>query len=254
MFRMAIANFIVDSPEAVCSCHPKTGKRARFQSNYPTAKGGRQSVGRPSAKERKPYNLDAILDVAVRVFRERGYDGSTLDDVARAAGITKASIYYHVRSKEELLARGVGRALDALFAVLDERPAKQGRAVERLKYIVHRTIEITVDELPEVALLLRVRGNTPVERRIMERRREFDHLISGVMRNAQRQLDLRADVEPRLATRLLFGMLNSITEWYRPGGGLDAPEVAEAIFRMAFEGLTPRTRGRFDKSTERLVD
>jgi AcrR family transcriptional regulator len=211
-------------------------------------------VGRPSAKERKPYNLDAILDVAVRVFRERGYDGSTLDDVARAAGITKASIYYHVRSKEELLARGVGRALDALFAVLDEPPAKRGRAAERLKYIVHRTIEITVDELPEVALLLRVRGNTPVERRIMERRREFDHLIGGVMRNAQRQLDLRDDVEPRLATRLLFGMLNSITEWYRPGGGLDAPEVAEAIFKMAFEGLTRRTGGRFDKSTERLVD
>ena len=185
-------------------------------------------MGRPSAKERKPYNLDAILDVAVRVFRERGYDGSTLDDVARAAGITKASIYYHVRSKEELLARGVGRALDALFAVLDERPSKQGRAEARLRYIVHRTIEITVEQLPEVALLLRVRGNTPVERRIMERRRAFDHLIARVMRNAQRQGDLRADVEPRLATRLLFGMLNSITEWYRPGGGLDAPEVAEA--------------------------
>ena len=84
-------------------------------------------VGRPSAKQRKPYNPDAILDVAVRVFREHGYDGSTLDDVAQAAGITKASIYYHVRSKEELLARGVGRALDALFAVLDERPAKRGR-------------------------------------------------------------------------------------------------------------------------------
>jgi len=199
-------------------------------------------VGRPSAKQRKPYNLDAILDVAVGVFRERGYDGSTLDDVARAAGITKASIYYHVRSKEELLARGVGRALDALFAVLDERPAKRGRAATRLKYIVHRTIEITVDKLPEVTLLLRVRGNTPVERQIMERRREFDHLIARVMRQAQRQGDIRADVEPRLATRLLFGMLNSITEWYRQGGRLDAPEVAEAISRIAFQGMEPGGR------------
>ena len=211
-------------------------------------------MGRPSAKQRKPYTLDAILDVAVRVFRERGYDGSSLDDVARAAGITKASIYYHVRSKEELLARGVGRALDALFAVLDERPAKLGRAVARLRYIVHRTIEATVDQLPEVALLLRVRGNTPVERRIMERRRTFDRLIARLMRNAQRQGDLRADVEPRLATRLLFGMLNSVTEWYRPGGGLDAPEVAEAIFRIAFEGMEQGARRGFDKSTERLVD
>jgi AcrR family transcriptional regulator len=194
-------------------------------------------VGRPSAKQRKPYNLDAILDVAVRVFRERGYDGSSLDQVARAAGITKASIYYHVRSKEELLARGVGRALDALFAVLDEPPAKKGRAAARLKYIVQRTIEITVDQLAEVALLLRVRGNTPAERRVLERRRQFDHLIAKLMRNAQRQRDLRADIDPRLATRLLFGMLNSITEWYRPGGELDAPEVAEAVFRIAFEGM-----------------
>jgi AcrR family transcriptional regulator len=199
-------------------------------------------VGRPSAKQRRPYNLDAILDVAVSVFRERGYDGSTLDDVARAAGITKASIYYHVRSKEELLARGVGRALDALFAVLDEPPARRGRASARLKYIVHRTIEITVDQLPEVTLLLRVRGNTPVERQIMERRREFDHLIARVMRQAQRQGDIRADVEPRLATRLLFGMLNSITEWYRQGGKLDAPEIADAISRIAFQGMEPGNR------------
>ncbi len=194
-------------------------------------------MGRPSAKQRKPYNLDAILDVAVRVFRERGYDGSSLDQVARAAGITKASIYYHVRSKEELLDRGVGRALDALFAVLDEPPAQKGRAAERFKYIVRRTIEITIDQLPEVALLLRVRGNTPAERRVLERRRQFDHLLAKLMENAQRQRDLRADIDPRLATRLLFGMLNSITEWYRPGGQLDAPEVAEAVFRIAFEGM-----------------
>ena len=50
-------------------------------------------VGRPSAKSRKAYNFDALLDVAVRVFLERGYDGSALDPVERAAGITKASIY-----------------------------------------------------------------------------------------------------------------------------------------------------------------
>lgn len=79
-------------------------------------------MGRPSAKSRKAYNFDALLDVAVRVFLERGYDGSSLDQVARAAGITKASIYYHARGKEELLLRGAGRAFDALFAVLENEP------------------------------------------------------------------------------------------------------------------------------------
>ena len=196
-----------------------------------------KSVARPSAKERKPYDMDAIVDIAVQVFLRRGYDGASLDQVAAAAGITKASIYYHADGKEALLARGAGRALDALFAVLEEPPAKKGRAAARLKYIVRRTIEITVDQLAEVALLLRVRGNTPAERRVLERRRQFDHLIGKLMESAQRQRDLRADIDPRLATRLLFGMLNSITEWYRPGGKLEAPEVAEAVFRIAFEGM-----------------
>jgi AcrR family transcriptional regulator len=200
-------------------------------------------VGRPSAKERKPYNTDAILDLAVRVFLERGYDGASLDDIARAAGITKASIYYHVRSKEELLARGVGRAFDALYAVLAEPGAKSGGAADRLRHIVRRTIEISVGMLPEVALLLRVRGNTRAERRIVERRREFDHLIARHLARAQRAGDLRRDVDPRLATRLLFGMLNSITEWYRPEGALDAEGIAQAVFRIAFEGLEARPGG-----------
>jgi AcrR family transcriptional regulator len=207
-------------------------------------------LGRPPARQRKPYSADTILDVAVRVFRERGYEGSSLEQIARAAGITKASIYYHVRSKEELLARGVGRALDSLFAVLDEPEARRGAAVERLRHLIRRTIEITVGRLPEVALLIRVRGNTRVERRVLERRREFDRIVSETMVEAQREGGLRADIDPRLATRLLFGMLNSITEWYRPEGELGAAAIAEAVYRMTFEGLVEARSSALAKSTE----
>ena len=194
-------------------------------------------MGRPSAKSRKAYNFDALLDVAVRVFLERGYDGSSLDQVARAAGITKASIYYHARGKEELLLRGAGRAFDALFAVLQEPEAAKGPAVKRLKHVVRRTIDITIAMTPEVALLLRVRGNTRAERRILERRREFDHLMAELIAGAQKEKTIRNDIDARLATRLLFGMLNSITEWYRREGPLHAPEIADAVFKLAFDGL-----------------
>ncbi|HUY26840.1 MAG TPA: TetR/AcrR family transcriptional regulator [Candidatus Binataceae bacterium] len=197
-------------------------------------------MGRPSAKVRRPYDSDAIADVAVRVFLERGYDGASLDDVARAAGITKASFYYHVRGKEELLARGVGRAFDALDAAFDEPGAKHGGAAARLRHIIRRTIEITVAMRPEVALLLRVRGNTRVEKAIVARRRAFDHLVARQFARAQRAGELRRDLDPRLATRLLFGMLNSITEWYRAGGKLAADDIAQAVFRLAFEGLESR--------------
>lgn len=197
-------------------------------------------MGRPSAKERRPYNSEAIADVAVRVFLERGYDGASLDDVARAAGITKASIYYHVRGKEELLTLGVGRAFDALDAATREPDAKRGSAEARLRHIVRRTIEITVAMRPEVALLLRVRGNTRAEKAIVERRRAFDHLVARQFARAQRAGEFRRDIDPRLATRLLFGMLNSITEWYRPGGELGAAEIVQAVFQLAFEGLAKK--------------
>lgn len=194
-------------------------------------------MGRPSAKQRKPYNMDAIVDVAVQVFLRHGYDGASLDQVAEAAGITKASIYYHAEGKEALLARGAGRALDALFAVLEEPAAKEGREIDRLKYVVKRTVEITVMRLPEVALLLRVRGNTETERWILDQRRRFDHLVAKIVSAAQSKGEIRVDIEAGLITRLLFGMLNSITEWYRPGGGLGVDDVVAAATRIAFDGL-----------------
>ena len=196
-----------------------------------------KSVGRPSAKERKPYDTDAIVDIAVRVFLQRGYDGASLDQVAEAAGITKASIYYHADGKEALLARGAGRALDALFAVLEEPAALEGREIDRLKHVVRRTIEITVMRLPEVALLLRVRGNTATERWILEQRRRFDRLVATIVAEAQTKGQIRADIEAGLITRMLFGMLNSITEWYRPGGGLSVEDIVTGATRIAFNGL-----------------
>ncbi len=194
-------------------------------------------MGRPSAKERKPYDLDAIVDIAVQVFLRRGYDGASLDQVAEAAGITKASIYYHADGKEALLARGAGRALDALFAVLEEPEAQEDLEINRLKYVVRRTVEITVMRLPEVALLLRVRGNTVTERWILEQRRRFDRLVAAIVGEAQAKGQIRADIEAGLITRMLFGMLNSITEWYRQGGGLSVEDIAAAAIRIAFAGL-----------------
>jgi AcrR family transcriptional regulator len=189
--------------------------------------------------KRDTYTPESLLAVAVEVFNERGYDGTSMEHLSRAAGISKSSIYHHVRGKEELLQRAVGRALEGLFGILEERGAREGRAVRRLEYVTRRTTEVLMDELPYVTLLLRVRGNTTTERWAMERRREFDQRVSALLKDAVAEGDLRADVEARLATRLLFGMINSLVEWYRPGGRASADEqqVVDAVVRLAFDGL-----------------
>ncbi|MEU0524793.1 TetR/AcrR family transcriptional regulator [Streptomyces niveus] len=188
---------------------------------------------------RDTYTPETLLTVAVGVFNERGYDGTSMEHLSKAAGISKSSIYHHVAGKEELLRRAVSRAIDGLFAILDEPGAGRGRAVERVEYVTRRTVEVLMAELPYVTLLLRVRGNTRTERWAMERRREFDQRVADLLKAAANDGDLRADMDIRLATRLLFGMINSLVEWYRPqaAGGYDSDQVAETVVRMAFDGL-----------------
>ena len=198
------------------------------------------------AARRDAYTVRSLLEVAVGVFNDRGYDGTSMEHLSRAAGISKSSIYHHVRSKEELLDRAVKHALDGLSAVLDEPAARDGRAVARLEWVVRRTAEVLMERLPYVTLLLRVRGNTDTERWALARRREFDQRVADLVRAAVAEGDLRPEVDPRLATRLLFGMINSIVEWYRPHPGepVVSRDVVEAVISTAFDGLRkPRVRG-----------
>lgn len=185
------------------------------------------------------YTTESLLHVAVGVFDERGYDGTSMEDLARATGITKSSIYHHVRGKEDLLRLAVDRALGALFAVLDEPAAAQGPAIDRLAHVVRRTVDVLVAELPYVRVLLRVHGNTASEVRALARRREFDRRVAALVRDAAADGDLRPDVDPLLATRLLFGMVNSISEW-RESSRSDRIRVADAVTMLAFDGLRRR--------------
>lgn len=183
------------------------------------------------------FTQDELLDVVVAEFNARGYDATSMEDIARATGLTKSAVYHHVSGKEALLRLAVARAVDALFAVLDEPGSTTGPAVDRLEHVVRRSAEVLAALLPYVTLLLRVRGNTEAERWALERRREFDRRLSGLVSDAIDAGDVRRDLDPRLATRLLFGMVNSVTEWYRPDGAHGVEEVGNALVAVAFDGL-----------------
>jgi AcrR family transcriptional regulator len=197
----------------------------------------RRARGRPAR-----YSRAELLDRVVAEFNARGYDATSMEDVGRATGLTKSSVYHHVASKEELLRLAVARALDALFAVLDEPASTTGTPLARLEHVVRRSVDVLAAELPYVTLLLRIRGNTDAERWALERRREFDRRLSQLVQDAIDAGEVRDDVEPRLVTRLLFGTVNSITEWYRGDGGHGAQQVADAVVTLAFDGLRGRPR------------
>jgi AcrR family transcriptional regulator len=191
----------------------------------------------PGLPTRRRYDAASLLAVAARVFTERGYDGTSMEDLARATGLSKSSIYHHVEGKEQLLRLALQRALEPLFAVTAEPGASTGPAIARLEYVLRREIAVLVEELPYVTLLLRVRGNTETERWALDRRRAFDRIVTDLVAAAQAEGDLRAGADPAVVARLLFGMINSLTEWYRPGGAAD---LADTVVALAFDGLRTR--------------
>ncbi|UXX96544.1 TetR/AcrR family transcriptional regulator [Streptomyces sp. AD2-2] len=225
----------------------------------------RTPVQSPAGRHGRPaYDRDSLLEVAVVVFNERGYDGTGMEELARRLGLSKSSIYHHVSGKEELLELAVNRALDALFAVLDEEEAgpRDGvngaagsgssgtgsfgggssgtTATARMKRVVHRSVEVLAAELPYVTLLLRLHGNSEVEQRALARRREFDHRVAELMARAAAEGGIRADIDPHLASRLLFGTVNSLVEWYRPDRDLTVQTLADALTTILFDGLHGR--------------
>jgi AcrR family transcriptional regulator len=159
-----------------------------------------------------------------------------MEDLARAAGISKSSFYHHVDGKEALLAAACDRASAALSAIHDEPESNEGRAIDRFEHVLRRTVEALIAELPYVTLLLRVRGNTATEKRALERRREFDRFTAGLATQAIADGDLRSDIDPLLATRLAFGLVNSLTEWYRPGRASPSA-VTDAAVNLVLSGL-----------------
>jgi AcrR family transcriptional regulator len=193
---------------------------------------------RPRRAGRPAYDAASLLAVAVTEFNTRGYDATSMEDLSRAAGITKSSFYHHVSGKEELLRAALTRALDGLFAVLEEPAAQRGSALERLRHIVYRQVEVLQAELPYVTLLLRVRGNTETERWALARRRAFDATLASLVADAVAEGEIAAHVEPSLAARLLSGTVNSISEWYRPGRpGSEA--LPGEVVRIVSEGIIP---------------
>jgi hypothetical protein len=125
--------------------------------------------------------------------------------------------------------------------VLREPGAVEGSPAERLLFVLERAVHVLVDRLPYVTLLLRLRGNTPVERAALERRRDFDRAVVALVTEARDAGELRSDIDPRIAERLLFGMINSLVEWYRPEGPEDAERLAADVLAVAVGGvLRPR--------------
>lgn len=185
---------------------------------------------------RPGHDRDHVLRTAVALFNEQGYEATSIADLAERLGVTKAALYHHIDSKEQILEGALEEALGGLEAALDaalERPT----AADRLTAVIRGAVHVLTARQPQVTLLLRLRGNSPIETAALERRRAFDHRVTELMRQAQDESLVRVDLDAGTATRLVFGMINSLVEWYHPDGRIDPTLLADEVLAVAMDGL-----------------
>ncbi len=194
----------------------------------------RRRPGRPRLTEPSPeyqQRLEDIIETGIRVFHDRGYDSGSLDDVATAMGLSKASLYHYLRSKAQLLYFIFDRAITLALQRLDQLSDLEDPRQELTTLIAHQ-VRMVSDEPSLFAVFFdqRPRLDDAFEAEIRQKERRYVARIAAVVTRAAAAGEL-PDVDARHAAHAILGMTSWVYKWFDPTRD-DADEVARTMTRM----------------------
>lgn len=184
---------------------------------------------------------DEILEAAAQIFSEKGFHAASMQDIAQAVNLQKASLYYHVTSKQEILLDLLDRALDLLIQIIEPVACSDLPPDQKVRRAIHDYLQAMLDNRDLAAvLLLEHRSLEPqYNARHIPRRDRFEHLWRDML---QQGIDQGAFccADAALATRYLLGVLNWTITWYRPDGALDPENLSAQFAGLYLNGLLVR--------------
>lgn len=182
-----------------------------------------------------------LVDAAARLFRERGYDATSMQDIADAVGLLKGSVYHYIRTKEDLLWAILRPALIQLVerarSILEDESIP---LTERLTLAIESHAESFVENHPHMFVLTQENGATltePRRKELDDLRTEYFALWRRAIEAGRESGELRPGVEPSLTVHAIFGMVNWMFRWFRQDGPVSATDVADQFAAIAIEGL-----------------
>src|SRR5206468_7778402 len=196
-------------------------------------------MARPADLE--PEMRQKVLDAAARLFREKGYAGTTMREVADHCGIRAASLYYHFPAKDEILAEvfdyGVRHVADAVRAAVDHLPASAS-SYEKVRAAVRAHLESFFVYGDYTASNIRVFRQAPraVQRRNRSLRDRYESYWQTLLEEAKRRGEIRRGVDLAIARLFLFGGMNHTLEWYTHRGATFR-ELAGRYADLIFHGI-----------------
>ena len=192
----------------------------------------------PSSSPTRPVSREDILEAAARIFRRKGYHAASMQDIARAVNLQKASLYHHVSSKQEILVALLDRALDLLIEQMQGVLAMDAPPETKLRQAVLGYTRVLAENRDLAAvLLLEFRFLEPeVRERHVHRRDAYERLWRELIIEGQKAGVFHAE-NPSLAAKALLGMINWLVMWYRPSGPLTPQEIGDYFARVALRSL-----------------
>jgi TetR/AcrR family transcriptional regulator, cholesterol catabolism regulator len=220
---------------------------------------------RRPAGERKPREerWSELLDVAARIFARRGYDATSLQEIADELGMLKGSLYYYITTKGDLLAHLLRSAHEQGIRNIQPIAEGSGNPIERLARMIRAHADYVCTDRDRTAVFLHERKRlTPEQRKeFLGDEHAYRRFFEAVITAGQQGGLVRAELDPKLVALCLLGSLNSVYQWYKPGGefssdaignafvmswlaGIATGKAASAVSSLSTDVAPPRGRGR----------
>jgi len=184
-----------------------------------------------------------ILRAAADLFRERGYQASTVDHIAARLGMSKASLYTHFRAKEEMLAAISRETIEAFTRDLNLVLASRLGAEDKLRTVVRQHVQFVIANRSFLTVFFGEEANLPPRfvRSLAAQKDRYDKGVERIVEEGVRSGAFR-EMSPRLVVFAVLGMVNWVHKWYNPRGPWGAEEISAAFLSLIESGLLRHQR------------
>jgi AcrR family transcriptional regulator len=193
-----------------------------------------------ASQKRVPRRRRAeVLEAAVRVFHAKGYDATSIQDIADEVGILKGSIYYYITSKEDVLFEILKEVHEEALKAVQDASAVDGNSLQKIRGFVTTLARFNADNPARMGIFLHDFRSLSESRRkeIVRERDRYDRMLRKLITEGQDEGLVCPDVDPKLATLAIMGMINTIYQWYLPTGRLQAKYIGSVYAGLVIRSL-----------------
>lgn len=193
----------------------------------------------PHRGRRRRLTQQAIVTAAAELFAHNGFGATSLDEIAEQLGASKASLYYHIKNKEEIL-----RLIFLTVLTVSEEPLhliteSDQPPREKLRRAIEHQAAVAANRSPAMIVFYREQPHLtgPFAGEIILRKKAYERYFERIIEEGQNAGVFQPDADPKIVTFGLLGMCNWLSQWYRPGGQYSPQQIAEIFTNTIEKGL-----------------